>query len=93
MCTQFQFWFYDITAVQHKMFDLLHKEVPYVQTGDIQVEFENMKGILTSERFIRLYDPELYPLAFMVWDTCWSSTGRCVKTIFLEKGICPVHIV
>ena len=48
------------------MFDLLQKEVPYVQTGDIQVEFENMKGILTSERFIRLYDPELYPLAFMV---------------------------
>ena len=81
------------------MRSLVHKEVPYVWTGDMQVEFENMKKILTSEKFVRPFDPELYSVVF-VDSSSENGIGYILvqykqedKNRILDKSVRPCHII
>ena len=57
---QFSQWVPDMAPATVNMRSLLRKATAFVWTAECEAEFVQMKAVLTDERFIKAYDPNLY---------------------------------
>ena len=64
------------------MRSLLRKSTAFVWTAECQEEFTQMKEVLTDERIIKSYDPDLY--TELLVDT--SKVAGCWYILMLQCG-------
>ena len=59
LCQQFAIWVPDMAPATLSLRSLLRKATAIMWTSECELEFQQMKEILTDERYIKLSDPEL----------------------------------
>ena len=59
MCQQFAIWVPDMAPATFSLRYLLRKATEFVWTAECKEDFQQMKAILSDERYIKPFDPEL----------------------------------
>ena len=89
LCQQFSQWVPDMAPATVNMRSLLRKSTAFVWTAECQEEFIQMKKVLTDERFIKAYNPDLY--TELLVDTSKIAGCGCILIQRTEEGV--VHII
>ena len=89
LCQQFSQWVPDMAPATVNMRSLLRKSTAFVWTAECQEDFIQMKKVLTDERFIKAYDPDLY-IELLV-DT--SKVAGCGYILIQRTKEGVVHII
>ena len=85
LCQQFSQWVPDMAPATVNMRSLLRKATAFVWTAECEAEFVQMKAVLSDERFIKAYDPNLY--TELLVDTSQVAGAGYILTQCTQAGM------